>query len=621
MENGGRKVSFLRFRTTLVGSAPPNLLHGMAIEIAEIAEHQSLAPLLARWHAAEWSYLYPNWTEATALEEFQAQTRRGQVPTTWLAFDGPGRSEADLVGSVSLIDDDELPGFESTGPWLASLYIRPDSRSRGLGSLLMRHCLREARRLGVETVHLFTAGQEAFYAERGWRVEATAVAVGPDGVATPATVMSRATDPTAVRRSVASTWCTNPDVGGAYSYLTASGTPADRDLLAQPIATGLVIAGEATWSTHPGTLHGAWFSGRRAAEQVIAWGEDPVIVIGAGLAGLAAAHRLRAAGATVTVLEAGDAIGGRLREDTSTGATVNLGGAWLHGRERHPLMALDPTLTAEPFMWADIPVFATGSGRVADSVVESASNRYDDMEQALFAERKTAVAGDAVGPILRTTLDQSGATGLERTVLAAWWRSEFENVFAGPIDDLSFAHGAEPYQLPGGDHLLTGSTGRALAEAANGLDIRFGRRVTAVRHVGGKRWQVVTDTASAMSAHAVIVAVPHGVLRRNGIRFEPALPAEVQGAIGRIGFGAVTKVFATFDEAWWAPHASFWVVGEPRPALELWYDCSALAGRPTLGSFAIGPATTTIEQMAELELCELITSTLSGAGVIEGMQE
>jgi monoamine oxidase/GNAT superfamily N-acetyltransferase len=592
----------------------------MAIEIAEIAEHQALAPVLARWHAAEWSYLYPNWNEATALEEFHAQSRRGEVPTSWLAFDGPGRGEADLVGSVSLIADDELRGFETVGPWLASLYIRPDARSRGLGSLLTRHCLREARRLEFATVYLFTAGQEAFYAERGWRVHAIASAVGPTGVETPTTVMARATDPTAVRRAVASTWCSNPDVGGAYSYLTAAGTPADRDLLAEPVAPGLVFAGEATWSKHPGTLHGAWFSGRRAAEQVIAWGEDPVIVVGAGLAGLAAAHRLRAAGATVTVLEAGDAIGGRLREDTTTGATVNLGGAWLHGRDRHPLVALDPALGAEPFMWADGPVFATGAGRVADSVIESASRRYDEMEQVLFAARKEAEAGAAVGPILRTTLDQSGATGMERTVLAAWWRSEFENLFAGPIDDLSFAHGAEPYQLPGGDHLLTGSTTRAVTEAANGLDIRFGRRVTSVRHIGGKRWQVVTDTAAAMSAHAVVVTVPHGVLRRNGIHFDPPLSAEVQGAIGRIGFGAVTKVFATFDEAWWKPHVNFCVVGEPLPALELWYDCSALAGRPTLGSFAIGPATVTIEQMSENELCELVTSTLAGAHVVEGMQ-
>src|SRR5690606_28707444 len=82
--------------------------------------------------------------------------------------------------------------------------------------------------------------------------------------------------------------------------------PDDRDLLARPLAPGLHLAGEATWSAHPGTMHGAWWSGERAARQVIEdTGADdtaargaraPVVVIGAGLAGLAAARLLASAG-------------------------------------------------------------------------------------------------------------------------------------------------------------------------------------------------------------------------------------------------------------------------------------------------------------------------------------
>src|ERR1035441_10008779 len=44
-----------------------------------------------------------------------------------------------------------------------------------------------------------------------------------------------------------------------------------------------------------------------------------VVVVGAGLAGLACASDLAAAGATVRVLEAGDAVGGRMRTDRQAG--------------------------------------------------------------------------------------------------------------------------------------------------------------------------------------------------------------------------------------------------------------------------------------------------------------
>src|SRR3954447_16679011 len=50
-----------------------------------------------------------------------------------------------------------------------------------------------------------------------------------------------------------------------------------------------------------------------------------VVVIGAGIAGLAAAHRLARRGARVTVLEASDRLGGKLLPGEIAGARVDLG--------------------------------------------------------------------------------------------------------------------------------------------------------------------------------------------------------------------------------------------------------------------------------------------------------
>src|SRR5438105_2373118 len=55
-----------------------------------------------------------------------------------------------------------------------------------------------------------------------------------------------------------------------------------------------------------------------------------VAVVGAGLAGLVAADRIRAAGHSVVVLEArNDRVGGRLESALHDGHAVDLGGAWI----------------------------------------------------------------------------------------------------------------------------------------------------------------------------------------------------------------------------------------------------------------------------------------------------
>ncbi|TXJ86139.1 FAD-dependent oxidoreductase [Streptomyces lavendulae] len=72
-----------------------------------------------------------------------------------------------------------------------------------------------------------------------------------------------------------------------------------------------------------------------------------VVVVGAGVAGLACAHDLAAAGLGVTVLEADDAVGGRMRTDRLDGFTVDRGfqvvnPAYPQLRRRLPMRFVDP---------------------------------------------------------------------------------------------------------------------------------------------------------------------------------------------------------------------------------------------------------------------------------------
>jgi GNAT superfamily N-acetyltransferase len=159
---------------------------GLPVRILPLAHRPDLAPTLARWHHDEWHSLYDGWSYEAALAELCGHTEADRVPTTLVALS----AEGELCGSVSLVVDD-LPACPWYSPWLASLYVRPECRGRGLGGRLVDAAVAEARRLGVSRLYLFTPHHEGYYAARGWSVvERTTVGAPPVAVA----VMCRTTD-------------------------------------------------------------------------------------------------------------------------------------------------------------------------------------------------------------------------------------------------------------------------------------------------------------------------------------------------------------------------------------------------------------------------------------------
>lgn len=132
---------------------------------AYLCDHMRLAPDLARLHYAEWAPLLPSWSEADALAELRTHRSRQAIPTTLLMLD----DVHDVIGSVSLLQNDD-ERIRDYSPWLASLIVMPPHRGQGHGIALVDRCVQEARALGIPRLHLYTAGQQAFYRRLGWRV-------------------------------------------------------------------------------------------------------------------------------------------------------------------------------------------------------------------------------------------------------------------------------------------------------------------------------------------------------------------------------------------------------------------------------------------------------------------
>ena len=65
-------------------------------------------------------------------------------------------------------------------------------------------------------------------------------------------------------------WATDPHSLGAYAYATPGMKASQQDDLAEPINQRLLLCGEHTTFDYAGTVHGAYMSGLRAAERILA---------------------------------------------------------------------------------------------------------------------------------------------------------------------------------------------------------------------------------------------------------------------------------------------------------------------------------------------------------------
>jgi GNAT superfamily N-acetyltransferase len=136
----------------------------MGYVIEYLADRPEFLPVLAGWHHGEWGRLHPGDTAEKRAVRMEEHMGKRQIPTTFLAL-----ADGKPVGSASLVDYD-MEDREDLTPWLASVYVVPEYRRRGVGSALVKRVLEEARVLGVETLYLFTWDRERLYARLGWSV-------------------------------------------------------------------------------------------------------------------------------------------------------------------------------------------------------------------------------------------------------------------------------------------------------------------------------------------------------------------------------------------------------------------------------------------------------------------
>lgn len=132
--------------------------------ILDLTQEPQHIPALAAWHHAEWAHLNPGRSLRDRVESMQHYLDDGLVPSTFIC-----KCDGQLAGSAAIVDCDMDTHPEWT-PWLASVFVAPAFRRRGLGSELVRYLMLRAQNAGIENLYLFTPDRAAFYHKLGWRL-------------------------------------------------------------------------------------------------------------------------------------------------------------------------------------------------------------------------------------------------------------------------------------------------------------------------------------------------------------------------------------------------------------------------------------------------------------------
>src|SRR4051794_8389045 len=312
---------------------------------------------------------------------------------------------------------------------------------------------------------------------------------------------------------------------------------------------------------------------RRSADRPSADREADVVVVGAGLAGLVAARAVKAAGASVVVVEARDRVGGRLlNQDIGNGRVVEVGGQWVGPTQRR-MLALAHENGVETY-----PTYNEG-----ENVIEwrGRMRRYKGaiprinaaiLLDTLRTQRKLerlarTVPLDApwTAPRARELDSQTFDTWLRRTTVTRGARTLFEigaeAVWAAEPADLSLLHVLFYVNSAGGFDALIGTDGGAQEQRFVGgsqrvpmaLAERLGEAVVLnapVRRIAHGP-DGVTASADGVTVRAAraILALPPTLSSR--VVYDPILPGHRDQLTQRMPQGTVWKCMAVYDRPFW----------------------------------------------------------------------
>jgi monoamine oxidase len=339
--------------------------------------------------------------------------------------------------------------------------------------------------------------------------------------------------------------------------------------------------------------------------------EADVLVLGAGIAGLAAARTLVKKGLHVIILEARDRIGGRMWTDHSLGIPLDLGASWIHGVKKNPITELAKEFGVKTVR-TDFENFSTFDvdGKELSSAEES---EMEDLFDSIYAEVVGMQEDTDEDMSLQQAFDQvladRGLSTQELRGLNFYIQAETSLEYGADPADLSLWNWDQDEELGGNDVVFPGGYNQITDGLAKGLDIRLGEIVKAVRY--GTDGAEVETASGTFGADKVIVTFPLGVLKQGSVRFDPPLPNSKQSAINRLAMGVLNKVYLKFPKVFWDEEIEgFGYMGKILGEWNDWLSFVPYIDQPVLMAFHGGAKGFALEELSDEEIVSGAMKTL-----------
>ena len=270
-----------------------------------------------------------------------------------------------------------------------------------------------------------------------------------------------------------------------------------------------------------------------------------VLVVGAGIAGLAAAKSLQEAGQQVSVVEAKPRLGGRTHTNHDfADVPVEFGAEFIHG-ERAATWELVRELGLETVHWNKLDDSLVRLGDGAWLTMQEARAAYPDFDQTRswrLPEVDALPSEDWGSYLRRIGFDHQQLRYVERS---------FANACGEAMRFLSakaVLEGLRAENEGDGDYRILGGYDALVDALAAGLTVHSDDPVNELVW-GTDGVRALTLGGDVYKADVAVVTVPLGVLQADAIRFAPELPEEKRSALLGLRMGPVIKLVYSFDEA------------------------------------------------------------------------